>query len=362
MNPSASWVLGVLVLLMSATARAQSLPDCLVVGAGQWSPRQPGSIWGQTRSLVLLQDAAPGFDASLGHADWREVRFNDRPDTTSAGAHEYDIGWAWVSPAPDSLLLLRPSMLSPGMIVRGGWKADKLRGRGVAFTDAVRFPAPRASIYAVRYHCRSAKSRAAAFNAVERLRKSDVSDTALNAIEDQRERIQIDSALHAISASIDWIPADAGIPELRARPDTLPPATRDSVLDAVIAELVIANQVRAPAVAAHTYLSPYRGFGLRDTLALHDSTWLVRVRQRYSLAGICGWSGAYPCPEGGQQQRLATSAPELLPSGLVLVTMYRYVETLHTWGAATTAVYLTRSQGRWEVLCRGVTMYDDGTR
>ena len=148
----------------------------------------------------------------------------------------------------------------------------------------------------------------------------------------------------------------------QSRVDTLPAPVRDSVLDAVIAELVLANHVQVPSIAAHTYLSPYRGFGAGDTLALHDRAWLDRVRQRYSFAGICAWSGSYPCPEGNEALLLAVTEPKLLPNGLVLVTMFRLIEHGHTWGGVTTPVYLSRTQGDWEVLCRAMSIYDDGSR
>lgn len=164
------------------------------------------------------------------------------------------------------------------------------------------------------------------------------------------------------STGVIWQPKR--LRSLKSHPgvDTLPPAARDSVLDAVVDEFAVSNYFRSPSVAQRTYLSPYREFGLNDTLALHDSVWVDRVRTRYSLAGVCAGSASRRCPQRDSQTILAVSAPMVMPNGLVLVTTYRYSETGHSWGAATTPVYLTRLRGEWNVLCHGVSLYDDGSR
>jgi hypothetical protein len=137
---------------------------------------------------------------------------------------------------------------------------------------------------------------------------------------------------------------------------------RDSVLNAVVDEFALTNHIGSPSIAEHTYLSPYRGIGFTDTLAAHAPAWLNLVRTRYSLAGVCAGTESRWCPERDRQAILAVSAPMVLPNGLVLVTMYRYSESGHSWGLATTPVYLTRLHDRWSPLCHGVSIYDDGSR
>ncbi len=298
----------------------------------------------------------------LGHTGWREVRFADAHEPSADPRRDYDVAWVWLNPSPDSLLLLRPAMLSQGMIVRGTWHGDALHGRGETFADLIRFPRPRANMYAVRYRCDKNQARSAAFSTLAKLQQADVPDPALHAAEDSADSRALTRMWNEAGASIDWIPVDRVIPELRAMGDTLPAAVRDSVLDAVVDEFAVSNYFRSPSVAERTYLSPYRTFGYNDTLAVHDPAWLERVRERYSLAGVCAGPGSRRCPERDPQTLLAVSAPMVLPEGLVLVTTYRYSETGHSWGAATTPVHLMREDGRWSVLCHGVSMYDDGSR
>ncbi|HET7603108.1 MAG TPA: hypothetical protein VFK36_08840 [Gemmatimonadales bacterium] len=359
----AGWVLSALALAGGMTpVSAQSRPICLVLGAGQWSPPDPGSIWSGTKALQLVDSAASIPDSMLGHTGWREVRFADAPEPDADLRRDYDFAWGWLSPTPDSLLLVRPAMLSQGMIARGAWSADTLRARGVTFADLVRFPMPRANMYAVGYPCGDARKQRAAFSALAKLQKADLPDPALNAAEDRADSMLIASQWDEATASTDWIPVDRAILEMRAMGDTLPPEARDSVLDAVVDEFALTNFIRPPSVAEHTYLSPYRRFGFNDTLAVHDPAWLDSVRVRYSLAGVCAGSGSRRCPEGDSRTVLAVSAPAVLPNGLVLVATYRYSEPPHSWGAATTPVYLIRLSEGWSVLCHGVSLYDDGSR
>ena len=363
MRHMTAWMLVALTMAGSVTTvSAQSKRTCLALGSGQWSPPDPGPIWPGNTALQLTDTAAAIPDSMLGHTGWREVCFADAQVPSADPRRDYDFAWAWLSPSPDSLLLLRPAMLSQGMNMRGTWSADTLRGRGVTFADLVRFPMPRANMYAVRYSCDSNRGRSAAFSALVRLQQADVPDPVLNAAEDRADSIKLTHIWDKARSTSDWIPIDHVIPELRATGDTLPAAVRDSVLDAVVDEFAVSNYLRSPSVAESTYLSPYRKFGYNDTLAVHDPAWLTRVRARYSLAGVCAGSGTRRCPERDPQTVLAVSAPMLLPEGLVLVTTYRYSASGHSWGAATTPFYLTRLEGRWSVLCHGVSMYDDGSR
>lgn len=335
----AGWVLSALAVAGGMTpASAQSSPNCLVLGAGQWSPPDPGPIWPANTALQLADSAAAIPDSMLGHTGWREVRFADAPEPDADLRRDFDFAWGWLSPTPDSLLLVRPAMLSQGMTARGSWSADTLRGRGVTFADLVRFPMPRANVYAVRYRCASDRQRSAAFSALVRLQRADVPDEELNASDNRADSIQIMRALGDAATARDWIPVDRVFPELRATGDTLPPAARDSVLNAVMAELVRANYVRTPSVAEHTHLSPYRGFGVTDMSARHEGKWLQRVQQQYHLAGICAWHGADACPEGYESLWLAVSRPHVLDNGLISVTMFRMNINGSAWGSATTPV------------------------
>lgn len=357
------WMLAALAMAGNVTSvAAQSMPACLVIGAGQWLPPDPGSIWPGNSALRLLDTAVSTPDSMLGRAGWRELQFIDVHEPRPDPLRDYGFAWGWLSPSPDSLLLLRPAMLSQGVIVRGSWNADTLRGRGVTFADLVLFPMPRANMYAVKYPCDDMRARSAAFSALAKLEQSDVPDPALNAAEDRADSNEFARQWAEASAGTDWIPVDEVIPALRATGDTLPPAARDSALDAVLQDLLVANLATAPAVAEHSYLSPYLGIGHNDTLAVHDPAWLERVRQRYSLAAVCGGSGSRRCPERAEQVIFAASAPMLMPDRLILVTTYRYSATRFSWGLATTPVYLTRAGGRWNVLCHGVSIYDDGSR
>ncbi|HET8762316.1 MAG TPA: hypothetical protein VFM12_02810 [Gemmatimonadales bacterium] len=363
MRNMTGWMLAVLAMAGRVTSvSAQSQPTCLVLGDGQWLPPDHGPIWPGNRALQLADSPSSVPDSMLGRTGWRAVRFTDAHERGADRRRDYDSAWGWLSPSPDSLLLLRPAMLSQGMIVRGSWNADTLRGRGVTFADLVLFPMPRANMYAVKYPCDDMRARSAAFSALAKLEQSDVPDPALNAAEDRADSTEFARQRAEASAGTDWIPVDEVIPALRATGDTLPPAARDSALDAVLQDLLVANLATAPAVAEHSYLSPYRGIGHNDTLAAHDPAWLERVRQRYSLAGVCGGSGSRRCPERAEQVIFAASAPMLMPDSLILVTTYRYSATRFSWGLATTPVYLTRAGGRWNVLCHGVSIYDDGSR
>jgi hypothetical protein len=124
---------------------------------------------------------------SLGDR-WRvaELEPLSRKDAASARNPEYERAWVWSSPRPDSLVLLRPPILSEGVEVVGVWTADTLRGRAHAFSDAIDLDrrSPRANAYGVRYSCWDAQAAMRASAAVEAFRASDVPDSVLAARED----------------------------------------------------------------------------------------------------------------------------------------------------------------------------------
>ena len=164
---------------------------CVTVGVGEWLPRPAGAIWSTSRELILtnkLDPYVPNFDGRHG---WRVVEFRvlHGQSKVPARSSEYDWGWVWLTPTPDSLLLVRPAMLSEGMEVRGAWTADTLRGRAHAYSDAIGMVngiahSPRANAYGRRYACQNPAAAAEALATVEQLRLADRPDAGLTARED----------------------------------------------------------------------------------------------------------------------------------------------------------------------------------
>ena len=162
---------------------------CLTVGVGIWTPEFTGAIWPRSRSMRLLDKQEPYYrpDGSLSN-QWRVAELEPLSGKKATPFHdpEYERAWVWTSPTPDSLVILRPAILSEGVEFVGAWTADTLRGRAYAFSDAIDLDraSPRANAYAVRYSCLDAQAALQASAAVEALRSSDVPDSALGARED----------------------------------------------------------------------------------------------------------------------------------------------------------------------------------
>ena len=159
---------------------------CLAIGFGVWSLRGgvEDSVLAKSR-LVQLLDRGPGNTPSFyGLSGWREALIGDGNSPS-----EYDHEWVWVAPTRDSLLLLRPAMMSAGISLRGQWHHDTLRGRAEAFGDAVfiGMPGQRANGFGVAYTCRDRGGVKRARTALARLQARDVPDTAQNSLEDSVE-------------------------------------------------------------------------------------------------------------------------------------------------------------------------------
>ncbi len=174
-----------------SAARTSKAMRCLALGVGTWTPSPPGDIWRSSRRLNMTSAIDSWLSTFAGRHGWRVIQFvPDEPKAeASSPAPEYDRAWLWLATTPDSLLLLRPAMLSEGMEVRGAWTGDTLRGRAHAFSDAIDIVngiarSPRANAYGVRDACKESEAAAIAAAAVERLRSADQPDTALAAHED----------------------------------------------------------------------------------------------------------------------------------------------------------------------------------
>jgi hypothetical protein len=182
----------VLAAAGAATIHAQTRPTCVALGVGTWLPRTPGPIWRGTRVLVLTAKRERDMDAVGARRGWRAVTMQplDRSGSGPTPLREYDRAWLWLAPGADSLVLLRPAILSEGMRVAGAWTGDTVLGRASAFFDAIRGAYPRANAYGVRFRCGDASAAEAARLAVERFRRTDVPNEGLGAREDSLQQAQ----------------------------------------------------------------------------------------------------------------------------------------------------------------------------
>src|SRR5947209_7719016 len=99
--------------------------SCLVLSAGAWSPDYHGAMWPRTRSITLTSQSVPNFDRVGKRTGWRAVVIEQgRTGRSARETPELDRAWLWTAPTPDSLVMLRPAMLSEGMSVVGVWVGD----------------------------------------------------------------------------------------------------------------------------------------------------------------------------------------------------------------------------------------------
>ena len=165
-----------------------SANTCLVVGVGVWLPPYDGAMWRRSRTITLSSQRVR-LPPLLRRALWwrvdvhQELSRGTRPQLMYA-----DRGWLWTAPSDDSLVLLRPAMLSEGAEISGAWIHDTLRGRAVAFSDVLDPHPPRANAFAVRYRCDDGRAAASAQRVVSKLRISDKPDSGANAREDSAEQ------------------------------------------------------------------------------------------------------------------------------------------------------------------------------
>jgi hypothetical protein len=179
-----------------APVREES-PTCIALGVGTWTPETSLGIWRGSRLLTLTDRVEHGFDGVGSGRGWRAIDLappeaGGAPELLSA---EYERAWLWNMPAPESLVVLRPAILSEGMSMEGAWRGDTLKGRAHAFSDAVGLRSPRANAYAVRYSCQARGADQRAMAAVEHLRLLDVADEPLAAREDSLWLIDVNARL-----------------------------------------------------------------------------------------------------------------------------------------------------------------------
>jgi hypothetical protein len=152
------WI-GTLAIALSIPAYSwpdPKAPVCVAVGIGAWIPEHEGGIWPQSRALTLSRKAEHDFNGLLGRQGWRAIVLEPigapvASDSEDDAIPELDRAWFWVAPTADSLIIVRPAMLSEGMEVVGVWISDTLRGRASAFSDAGPVHLPRANAYGLRY-------------------------------------------------------------------------------------------------------------------------------------------------------------------------------------------------------------------
>jgi len=125
--------------------------------------------------------------------NWRQAMLLLTPEAAENGR-----AWFWRAPLGDSLIILRPSMLSEGLEFRGLWKGDTLRGRAFAFSDNLSPQNPRANVYGVRFECRNHESAERALAAVETLRERDVPNTQLGIREDSQYWAEIQTRFNKV--------------------------------------------------------------------------------------------------------------------------------------------------------------------
>lgn len=168
--------------------------DCVVIGPGTWTGRQPSEFWSLPHAMRLageLESAYVGKGLD-GRDGWRLAEIQvDRL------RWESERGWSWVKPAQDSLVILRPAMLSEGIGFRLAGPADTLLGRAYAFSDAVSRTNPRANAYGVRYDCGNEKNKEAALAAYRLMKENDAPDAGRGAAEDSLRWEEIQRRLKA---------------------------------------------------------------------------------------------------------------------------------------------------------------------
>ncbi len=170
-----SVLLVVLLQMASANPLGAQLPSCLALGSGTWTPSEPEARWTRARTLVLTDSLV----IDEGGTTWRHATFAD-----AQRRDEYDRAWRWAAPTADSLVILRPAILSNGMQVSGQWQGDTLKARASVFSDGARPGLPRANGYAIRFQCADSTAAANAFATLVLLRARDVPDLALGLLED----------------------------------------------------------------------------------------------------------------------------------------------------------------------------------
>jgi hypothetical protein len=187
-----------------ATPRAASQPSapevtdsCLVVGFGQWLPRDPDWLPQPWRSILpaLRLGASPSPITGKYFRDARIIGPAPEASADSVGlittrgrrAHYFLYGWR--TPSADTLVLFDPIVIDNGVELRGVWREGILRGRAHSFSDIVAPEIdPRANAYAARYACGDRAAWQQAREAIAELVARDIPDPDAAAREIAEER------------------------------------------------------------------------------------------------------------------------------------------------------------------------------
>jgi hypothetical protein len=156
-----------------------------------------------------------------------------------------------------------------------------------------------------------------------------------------------------------------GLRAQASQPDTLPVAARDSVLDAALADVVMAHQLVGRVMSC---LSPYRV--LDDSasdaapMAPHDPTWLRRAQDRHHFTAICAAYGPDRRPPRNGAIYVTLTTPRPHASGAAIgVSVFSVLPSETERHAAETdeyMVYLEHTAAGWRVYRRGIHRHDEG--
>jgi hypothetical protein len=175
------------LLLSSGPLLAQS-GSCLVIGFGDWGPRAESPVLTKSRTITLLSELATFSNGLYFRKGWRQVVVGDGHSTS-----EYDQEWLWLAPTKDSLLLLRPAIMSASIFLVGAWRVDTLVARAELGSDAGMMGATgtRANALGIRYKCKSTEGAARALTALGVFQHTDAPNPALGAVEDSIDQAQM---------------------------------------------------------------------------------------------------------------------------------------------------------------------------
>ena len=195
----------VVALCTIATPRAASQPSvreftdsCLVVGFGEWLPRDPNWLPQPWRSILpaLRLGASPSPITGKYFRDARiigpapEASADSVGLTTTRGRRAHYFLYGWRTPFADTLVLFDPIVLRNGVALRGVWREGIFRGRAHSFSNMVAPEIdPRATAYAARYACGDRAAWQQAREAIADLIAHDIPDpdAAAGEIAEERE-------------------------------------------------------------------------------------------------------------------------------------------------------------------------------
>lgn len=186
--------------------------ECLVIGPGKWTSGEPSSFWSTPHAILLTRESESNFRGLAGRDAWSRAEILlEKP------IWEGQRAWLWTAPSQDSLLVLRPAILSEGVSYIGSFVADTLLGRAFAFSDVISRINPRANAYGIRYDCGNAHSAETAFAKYWEMRHGDLPDAAIGAVEDSIRWVDIERRFLEFEEPQLPIPTSAERGEIRVR-------------------------------------------------------------------------------------------------------------------------------------------------